>query len=254
MLPAQPNKSLLDGIEVLLALAASESSVGSRELARQLGLEQTRVNRLLKTLAGAGIAAQDHDRRYVPGPGMHVLSAMSLFGSGLVRRAMPTLEALGRFGLIVALGVLWRNQVAYLYHGVPGMKATEALGRVGLFPATRSSIGVALLAHKSAAELESLYPRSSRSIPDFPSRSSFERALARVRTTGVSLLQNQQGETRASAISVPGQAPYAAVALSGRMGKDISEEIDAALLLAAETIANTADRKSVPPEPQKEAK
>lgn len=35
---------------------------------------------------------------------MHVLGAMSLFGSGLARKAVPFFESLDRFGMIVALG------------------------------------------------------------------------------------------------------------------------------------------------------
>src|SRR3954470_11988766 len=94
MLPAQPNQSLIDGLSVLQALAVSNEPVGGRALARQLGLEPTRVNRLLKTLAHLGMARQDPDRKYLPGPAMHVLSALSLFGSGLIRRGIAPLESL----------------------------------------------------------------------------------------------------------------------------------------------------------------
>lgn len=50
--------------------------------------------------------AQERDRRIrqTGGPGMHVLGAMSLFGSGLARKAVPFFESLDRFGMIVALG------------------------------------------------------------------------------------------------------------------------------------------------------
>src|SRR5262245_29763060 len=103
MLPAQPNQSLIDGLACLQALASSSEAVGNRELARALGLEPTRVNRLLKTLAHLGLAEQDAQRRYRPGPAIHVLAAQSLFGSKLIRRAIGPLEELHRFGLIVAL-------------------------------------------------------------------------------------------------------------------------------------------------------
>ena len=39
MLPAQPNQSLIDGLECLQALSSTDRPVGSRELARMLGLE-----------------------------------------------------------------------------------------------------------------------------------------------------------------------------------------------------------------------
>jgi len=82
--------------------------VGGRELARELGLEPTRVNRLLRTLAHLGLAQQDDRRKYRRGPGIHVLAAQAKFRSGLLRRAMPVLESLRRFEFTVALGVLWR--------------------------------------------------------------------------------------------------------------------------------------------------
>ena len=123
MLPAQPNRSLIDGLACLQALAGTSGAVGCRELGRRLGLETTRVNRLLKTLAALGLAAQGQDRKYRPGPGIHVLAAQALFGSGLLRRAIDPLEDLHRFGLTVALGVLWRDHVAYLYHAEAGMPA-----------------------------------------------------------------------------------------------------------------------------------
>src|SRR5687768_12021147 len=78
---SQANQSIIDGISVLQALATSEEPVGSRELARRLGLENTRVNRLLKTLAAIGMAEQNVVRKYSPGPGMHVLAAQSLYAS-----------------------------------------------------------------------------------------------------------------------------------------------------------------------------
>ena len=85
-LNAQPNKSLIDGITTLQALATSPDPVGCRELARRLDIDPIKVNRLLKTLAYLGIARQTADRKYTAGPGMHVLAAQSLFASGLIRR------------------------------------------------------------------------------------------------------------------------------------------------------------------------
>lgn len=238
MLPAQPNRSLIDGIDVLLALATAEGSVGSRELARRLDLEPTRVNRLLKTLAAIGLATQDADRRYEPGPGMHVLSAMSLFGSGLVRRAVPVLEGLDHFGVIVALGVLWRDQVAYLYHKQPGLSSTDALGRAGLFPATRSSIGLVLLAHRDRDDVRHLY--GSASIPGFRSFAALESELARVRADGVAVVDNPKGPSIAAAIHAPNQAPYAAVAVSGNTEPMGVSEVGEAVRAAAHSIALAA--------------
>ena len=106
-------------------------------MARQLGLEPTRVNRLLKTLAHLGMARQDPDRKYLPGPAMHVLSALSLFGSGLIRRAIGPLESL------VAehpyREPLWAQLITAYYSCQRQADALDAFRRVKAILATRSS-------------------------------------------------------------------------------------------------------------------
>ena len=162
-LNAQPNKSLIDGITTLQALATSPDPVGSRELARRLDIDPVKVNRLLKTLAYLGIARQTADRKYTAGPGMHVLAAQSLFASGLIRHALPVLENLRRFGHTVALGVLWQDNVSYLFHAPPGIEASRGLGRIGLLPATTSGIGIVLLSEYEDDDVRELYagPRAA---------------------------------------------------------------------------------------------
>jgi DNA-binding IclR family transcriptional regulator len=165
-LNAQPNQSLIDGIATLQALAMSPEPVGSRELARRLNADVTKVNRLLKTLAYVGIARQTADRKYTAGAGMHVLAAQSLFASGLIRRALPVLEGLRRFGHTVALGVLWETNVSYLFHAPPGIDAFHGLGRIGLLPATTSGIGIVLLSECDDDEIRELY--EGKEIAMFP--------------------------------------------------------------------------------------
>lgn len=134
----QPNQSLIDGIATLQALATLPEPIGCRELGRQIGLDPTKVNRLLKTLTYLGIARQAGNRKYTAGPGMHVLTAQSLFASGPISHALPTLEQLRKHGHTVAFGVLWNNSVSYLYHAPPGLESSAASGRIGLLPASRS--------------------------------------------------------------------------------------------------------------------
>lgn len=157
--PAQPNKSLIDGMACLQALAVSGSPIGARALAREMHLEPTRVHRLLKTLACLGVAQQNERGEYEPGPGMHVLAAQSLFGSGLFRKAIAPLEELHRrwSSSTVAMGVLWRLNVCYLYHASPNRSTADALGRVRIAPVTASSIGMALLSSASDDQIRSLF-------------------------------------------------------------------------------------------------
>jgi DNA-binding IclR family transcriptional regulator len=145
--PAQPNRSIQDGLECLWQLVAEARPVGSREMARMLEMEPTRANRMLGTLAAMGLAARTPERKYVPGPGIHVLAAMSLRGSRLLDAAVAPMEQLARrTGGRVALGVLWRRHVCYLFHGQPDRAPLAAVAGHTLYPAERSSIGKALLA------------------------------------------------------------------------------------------------------------
>jgi DNA-binding IclR family transcriptional regulator len=214
MLPVQPNRSLIDGIACLQALAVHPAPVGVRGLARQLGQEPTRVHRLLKTLAHLGFTRQAPDRKYEPGPAMHVLSAQSLFASGLVRRALAPLEALHAYGWIVALGVLWRENVCYLYHALPGMSVGEALGRMGLYPATRSSIGMVLLARTSEETVRDIY--RGMEIPGYPGGLGFLlKDLRRIRAAGFARVVQNRSPLNASVAVPVGDPPDAAIAFAG---------------------------------------
>lgn len=153
-LPAQPNKSLIDGITVLQELSRRGIPTSCLELARDLGMENTRVHRILKTLAFLGLTKTNKSRKYMCGDGMHILAAQSLFGSGLLQIAIRYLEKLHACGLTVALGVLWRDKTSYLYHHDPRKKSTiEGLGGSGSVPLGMSSIGMVLMAQKSDSEI-----------------------------------------------------------------------------------------------------
>jgi DNA-binding IclR family transcriptional regulator len=234
-LNAQPNQSLIDGIITLQALASSPEPVGSRELARQLGIDSTKVNRLLKTLAYLGIARQTASRKYTAGPGMHVLAAQSLFASGLIRRALPALEDLRRFGHTVALGVLWERNVSYLFHAPPGIEASRGLGRIGLLPATTSGIGVLLLSEYDDADVRELY--DGIDIPMFPE--GIEQLLAKlaeVRVLGYARVHvADERDHHVIAVST-GDPAHAGVAVSGWIPEAATAPLVEALRAAAAEI------------------
>ncbi|MDH7973910.1 helix-turn-helix domain-containing protein [Sphingomonas sp. AR_OL41] len=238
---AQPNQSLIDGITVLQALAISTEPVGCRELARRVDLETTRVNRLLKTLTFLGIARQTSDRKYRPGSGMTVLAAQSLFASGLLRRALPALEELRRFGHTVAMGVLWRDNVSYLFHAPPKMRETDALGRIGLYPATRGGIGMALLASQDDLEIEETY--AGREIPGYENLAALLTAVEGVRSAGYARLRvKDEREQHTVAITI-GNPVYAAIGLSGWIPVAAMPDVLAALREAARQIRESGSER-----------
>ena len=242
---AQPNQSLIDGITVLQTLALASEPVGCRELARRVGLETTRTNRLLKTLTYLGIARQTSDRKYRPGAGMTVLAAQSLFASAFLRRALPSLESLRRFGHTVAMGVLWRDNVSYLFHAPPTLSTTDALGRIGLYPATRGGIGMVLLAAQSDDEVIATY--ADGDIPGFPDLAALLDALAEIRSRGYARLKvDPEGDHHTVAITVHDQS-HAAIGFSGWIPEVAMPKMLDALREASLAIGAGAepDRKSL---------
>lgn len=221
-MPAQPNHSLIAGLACLQELTAAGAPVGSRELARRLGLEPTRVNRLLGTLAELGLAEQDTGRKYRPGPGVHVLAAQGLQGSPLLRAALPEVAALLATGHGVAVGVLWRDRVCYLYHGRPLAPVEAGIGGHALFPADESSIGEVMRATQAATDADS--------------------TLAAVRARGWSL--KRAGTPQASLAVAIGEPPIAGLALTGGIAEAAAPDLAARLRVAAARIAAACARAS----------
>jgi DNA-binding IclR family transcriptional regulator len=239
---AQPNQSLIDGITVLQALAISRDPVGCREVARRVGMETTRVNRLLKTLAYLGIARQTSDRKYRAGAGMTVLAAQSLFASGLLRRSLPALEELRRFGHTVAMGVRWRDNVSYLFHAPPNMPANDALGRIGLYPATRGGIGMALLAAIEDDEVAEVY--GGGPIPGYDDLPQLLGALDQVRSQGFARLKVKDSPEQHTVAVTVGTTSFAAIGLSGWIPEPAMPELLDALRAAAAKIEQSGDEAS----------
>ncbi|MBN1672976.1 MAG: helix-turn-helix domain-containing protein [Kiritimatiellae bacterium] len=204
--PAQPNQSVHSGLDCLLYLASEARPVGSAEAARALGMAPTRVSRLLGTLAYLGLARRTRERKYVPGPGIHALAAMTLRGSGLLNAALPLIEDLIRSTrLTVALGVLWRRHVCYLYHGGPDRPVEAAIVGHDLYPAERSIIGKILLAYRRPEDVRTEYGAGQADVDV----DVLLRELAETRLRGYAL-----GD---ASLAVPlGDPPVAGLALSAR--------------------------------------
>lgn len=224
-MPAQPNRSLADGIALLGALCTHDRGLGSREAARLLGWEPTRANRMLGTLRDMGLAEQAADRSYRPGPGVHLLATHCLRGSGLLAAALPILRGLRGSGLGFALGVLWRGQVSYLLHAAAGRPIEEGLRGHGVFAADNSSIGLILEAHTPGI--------AHRNPPA---------ALAAARAAGYGVHRNP-GDTGRGSVAVaipaadPSAPPMAGVSVMADLVVHPPEQLAALLRPAAAQIA-----------------
>ena len=128
-----------------------------------MGINTTRVNRLLMTMAAIGLTTQDEQRRYLPGPGIHALAAQAIRGSALFSRALPLLERHAPNDIVVAMGVLWEDQVIYIYHSTPGSQVSQALAGFRMLPAWQSVIGMSLLAAEADTDLQAAITGSGAS-------------------------------------------------------------------------------------------
>ena len=207
--PSQPNQSVIDALTCLEAVVSSPEPVAGRELARLLGIDRVRVNRLLMTLAHCGVLEKSESRRYRPGPGIHVLAALASEGSSLARRAIPHIRPWIRGGYSVTLGVLWRQYVCYLIRAKPGMPLEESLGdRRG--PALESSAGLMLLSSLPDKQLARLDVKPFAGLR--PATLGTDQLIARTRKNRFALLEFSDGSISIGcAISDP---PIAAIAVS----------------------------------------
>lgn len=229
-MPAQPNLSLINGLAALQCVTAADGAIGSREVARRLGLVHTRANRLLGTLAQLGLVEQDAERKYRVGPALHVLAAHGMRASGLLPAAMPTLARWHGEGFTVALGVAWQGQVCFLLHARPGQVLHESIGRHELWPADLTAAGLALISHQSDVPAPTTDTRIEDLVDD---QRDLAAAVERTRRDGFALRRWRNGEVSLG-VGV-GRPPLAALAISHR-------HLDASALpaLAARLAADAA--------------
>jgi DNA-binding IclR family transcriptional regulator len=234
MLPAQPNNSLITGLECLQHIVGAGAAIGSREVARRMGMTHTRVNRLLGTLAYMGLLEKDADRRYRPGPGLHALAAQSMMASRLLPSALPVLTGLGRDGYTVALGTLWNGQVCYLFHERPGQSVEDAILRHELWPADHSTVGIAILAARDDETSAMPAPPQDAQVTLLPGQ-DISVTVAAARKTGYATLSFDD-DVISIGVAV-GSPPIAGLAVSGRhLGEKFIPEIAERLHEAANEI------------------
>lgn len=226
-LPAQKVTGLIDGLTVLQELAMAEEAVSGKAVAEKLNLNPVRVNRLLKTLDYLGLAHRSNSRHYSIGPAMHVLAAQSMAASGLLTRALPELQKLSKYNHVVALGVLWKDQVCYLYHNNTPDDISAGLNRIRLLPALESSIGVALL-----AELDETHLKQSLGAKYTP---EVKKMLAKVSQTGFAAVKHPDHVSLATTIGDPA---YAALAISGIENPEQQKKFEVLLKEAVLKIKN----------------
>lgn len=131
----------------------------------------------------------------------------------LLSVALPHLKRLMEQGMTVALGVLWQQQICFLFHSKPGQPLEESIGRHQLHPADRSSLGLALLAQAMPRPKRKLPRELVEAEPHVPVE-QLDAVLEGVRKRGYARLRF--AEQGILSIGLPlGDPPIAAIGLSG---------------------------------------
>jgi DNA-binding IclR family transcriptional regulator len=194
---------------------------------------------LLKSLVMAGMAQQTPDRKFTVGNGFHALAAQSLRASGILGASHPVLETLRRFGGIVALGVLWKREVAYLYFSDPSSPAGASISSRESLTATESSIGMMLLAQQPTVAVDMLYKDGNAAPFADVSVLKSELAIARERGYAQIITRANNKSHPSEAVGIRQNGAYvAAIAMSNVPGQFPQAERIAALRGAADEIEN----------------
>jgi DNA-binding IclR family transcriptional regulator len=183
LMPRQPNKSLIDGLKILQYVISFPDGIGVGAVAKELGINVVKVHRLLRTLAAGGYLRQIKGRKYAPGSAVSVLAAQALQSTGFVRNVYPLLNELHKeTGMLLAYGMLWNRQVAYLYHAKPEVQGGMGLAGHTVVEAADSRLGLIMLAGLSRGDLESRY--LGMEIPGFESFEAFSAYLLEIDKQG----------------------------------------------------------------------
>lgn len=241
MLPKQPNKGLIDGIACLQAVASRSEFVGVSELSQILDLEQTKVHRLLRTLAHLGFTQQNTSRKYGPGPAIYALAAQTLYASHFIRDALGPLEELrAKQPHIVAMGVVWNRRVNYLYHAKRGAPLEQAIGTFGTWPSVDSGIGLAVMAGFEEEEIQRLYEGRELG-PYGQSMKGLLKRLKEIRKAGHAVVETH-GEERNTTIGLRLKSnPMVGVGVSGQFKDSQQDKILGMLRETVEAIDANAE-------------
>jgi IclR family transcriptional regulator, KDG regulon repressor len=184
--PAPLATSLIKALRVLYALEHSPEGRGVTDLARTLDLPKSAVHRLLVTFQELGFVQQQHDSRYILGPGLARLGLQAADMFTPRRVARPYLETLAQeIGETVFLGLLVQDQVLVVdkvEHGQV-LRVSPALGTV--LPLHRTALGKVLLAFRPTPErqqyLQALESANRVTSPEWGGRTLQQELAAIVR-------------------------------------------------------------------------
>lgn len=207
------NKSTVDALEILVNISGRLESVGCRELAREMGMDHSRMSRFLKSLCESGFIEQDQNRKYHGGAGLQLLTIKNMYSSKLLRASLPVVSRLEPFETIVGVGMLFRQDVCYCFHAEPGDGFAEAIAKLNMFPAMWSAIGMSLLSFKDDEYVRDLYSGCEQ-MEMWDSIDELLDKLGEIRDLGYCYMPCWRKKGLYSVAMPVGQTPYGAIAFS----------------------------------------
>lgn len=241
-------QSIERAVAILEAVASDPGGITLAEISAKLGLHNSTVFHLIKTLATLGIVEQSPGtKEYRVGSRLFMLAAGAMNENAMLTQATPILEALSRkTGEAAHLAVRSRHEIVVIARTA----ATGLLQLAGYTGATRpahcTAIGKVLMAEVAPDMLDDLLDQcdfksfTKNTITD---RQKYKKELATIRETGVAY-DRCEFDADVKCIAVPvrdfaGRCP-GAIGISGpiwHMGAAATRKKMAALLDAANQLS-----------------
>lgn len=194
------------GLAVIQAFTNQSRQMSISQVSYKTGLTRAAVRRYLHTLTVLGYANCFDGTRYSLSPKIASLGNAYLSGSPLSGVAQPILDRLSEaIGEATSLAVRDGMDIVYIARATSSRILSPSLNVGGRLPCYATSIGLILLAHLPAAELDdylgrvSFVPYTRKTIV---SVEALREALARVREDGYAIT-DQQIEAGLISMAVP---------------------------------------------------
>ena len=198
--------SLARGLEVISGFSRDKRRLSIAHLSHKTGISRAAVRRCLYTLRSLGYVSSDDGRHYSLQPKLLGLGYAYLSSTPMVVTAQPVLDRVSEaVNESCSLGTLDGEDILYVARSVTSRIISVTLNVGSRLPAYCTSIGLVLLAHLPAAELDKylagveLKPFTERTIT---SRPRLREQIEQVRNQGYAVA-DQLMELGVRSIAVP---------------------------------------------------
>jgi IclR family KDG regulon transcriptional repressor len=200
-------QSVVRALRVLELLAAEEASLSLRDITERAGLSKPTVFRILSTLKKMDYVEQEPvSGNYLLGLKVFEMGSAFIDKMSLRSFAMPLIQELvDKYNETVHLAILDKSDIVYIdkIDGTQTIRMMSAVGKRG--PAHCTSVGKAILAHKSPEEQEEilgareLVKLTKHSITD---KEALKKELEQIKQKGYAI-DNEEQEIGLKCVGVP---------------------------------------------------